>query len=199
MPVQPYSIEYMIDILTKIDNAKCVDWINLNELTFNNLNEEKYKESWYKLDLPNDPTWIYHRYYDVKKIEIWVYSSKLICLELIDYFAKRKASFYMHYCDLDTVSHHQYVHKKITAKSLKIPYTTITSFWLHKILRIYSNLNKAISILESNNISKYSTNNIILETSIDYLKYFENKWFCVVVVYKNFDYKYDVDFKIINI
>lgn len=198
MPVQPYSKEYMIDILTKIDNDWNIDGINLNELTFNNLNSEKYKEAWYKLDLVNNKSIIYHRYYDVSKIEIWVYSSKLLCLELIDYFSKKNASFFMHYCDLDTVSVHHYIYKKQYAESLNISYTTITNFGLHKIVRIYSDLDKVKIILEDNNELYRNFWNYI-ETSINNLYLFKNKEILLAIIYKNFDYKYDVDFKVVNI
>ena len=198
MPVQPFSKEYMIDILTKINEDWSIDWINLNELTFNNLNPEKYKEAGYKLDLPDDKAKIYHRYYDVPKIELWVYGSKILCLELIEYFSKRKAWFFMHYCDLDTVSTHHYLYKRETAWTLNIPYTSITKFWLHKIVRIYSNLNKVLDILNENNINNYYSNWKIIEISIDNLDLFKDKWFILSIIYINFDYKYDVDFEIIN-
>ena len=198
MPVQPGSKDYMIDILTKIDEAWGIDGINLNELTFNNLNPEKYKEAWYKLDLSNDKSVIYHRYYDISKIEIWVYSSKLLCLELIEYFSKRNASFFMHYCDLDTVSVHHYIYKKQHAGSLNIPYTTITNFWLHEIIRIYSSLGEVEIILKDKNEIYRKFWNYI-ETSINNLYLFENKNILLAIIYKNYDYSYDVDFKLLNI
>ncbi|MDR1987593.1 MAG: hypothetical protein LBQ24_02240 [Candidatus Peribacteria bacterium] len=53
------------------------------------------------------------------------------------YFSEKKASFFLHYCDLDTVSHHHYLYKINFAKNLNIPYSEITKFGLHKILRVY--------------------------------------------------------------
>lgn len=73
MPVQPNSREYMVDILSQIDAAQCIDGINLNELTFNNLNVSKYRSHGLMLDLPDSEMTIYHRYYDITKVEIGVY------------------------------------------------------------------------------------------------------------------------------
>lgn len=195
MPIMPYTKDYMIDILTKIDKEKCIDWINLNELTFNNLNKEKYKENNLMLDLPSNEIDIFHRYYDISKIEIWVYWSKLLALELIEYFSERNASFFMHYCDLDTVSNHHFLYKKHNANNLNIGFSEITKFGLHKILRVYWNIDKVESILIGNNIkSYYKTDNYIdLNYKFDYLFSDMTK----VIIYKNFDYNYDVDFELI--
>jgi pyruvate formate-lyase activating enzyme-like uncharacterized protein len=199
MPVQPNSKEYMIDILTEINEAWDIDWINLNELTFNNLNRGDYKKAWYKLDLPDSKSEVYHRYFDVPKIELWVSWSKSLCLDLIEYFSNRKAKFFMHYCDLDTVSHHHYLHKKQVAESFNIPYTTITKYSLNKVLRIYNNLDKCLNVMVSKNkIDFYNTWNYI-ETSIENIELFKDKWFLVAIIYKTFDNKSLVDFEIINI
>ena len=198
MPVQPNSKEYMIDILTEINEAWDIDWINLNELTFNNLNKDKYREAWYKLDLPDSRSEVYHRYFDVPKIELGVSWSKLLCLELIEYFSSRKANFFMHYCDLDTVSHHHYLHKKQVAKSLNIPYTTITKYSLNKVLRIYNNLEKSIDLMVSNNITNFYNTWNYIETSIDNIELFKDKGFLTAIIYKTFDNKSLVDFEIIN-
>jgi len=199
MPVQPNSKEYMIDILSKINEAWDIDGINLNELTFNTLNKTKYKECWYTLDLPDDKSKVYHRYFDVPKVEIWVSGSKILCLELIEHFSRNKAGFFMHYCDLDTVSHHHYLHKKKVAESLNIPYTTITPFSLNKVLRIYSNLDKALSIVNNNNIQCFHNIWNYIELSIDHQGLFEEKWFIMSIIYKTFDNKSLVDFEIVNI
>ncbi|MFK7779961.1 MAG: 4Fe-4S cluster-binding domain-containing protein [Candidatus Gracilibacteria bacterium] len=198
MPVFPKTKKYMIDILTEINEDGNIDGINLNELTFNNLNYEKYKEKGYKLDLPINKFDIYHRYYDVPKIEIGVYGSKILCLELINYFSKTDSNFFMHYCDLDTVSTHHYLYKKAHAESIKRDYSKITNYGLHKILRIYSKLDKVLDILVKNNLDNYFNNGNFIETNVSYLDLFENKGFIIIIVYKNFDYKYDIDFKIIN-
>jgi hypothetical protein len=64
----------------------------------------------------------------------------------------------MHYCDLDTVSHHHYLHKKQVAESFNIPYTTITKYSLNKVLRIYNNLDKCLNVMVSKNkIDFYNT------------------------------------------
>lgn len=199
MPIQPDSREYMIHILTKIDNSKSVDWVNLNELTFNNLNAKKYKENNLKLDLPNNELDIYHRYYDVSKIEIWVYWSKLLALELIDYFSDRDASFYMHYCDLDTVSSHHYIYKRNSAQNLWLNYSQITRFWLHKILRLYWNINDIISIINKNNINDFYKGYHYVDLNLNHLDLFKKYDILKVIIYKNYDYKYDVDFELINV
>lgn len=195
MPIMPNSKEYMIDILTKIDNEKCIDWINLNELTFNNLNSSKYKENNLMLDLPSDEKEIYHRYYDISKIEIWVYWSKLLALELIEYFSKNNATFFMHYCDLDTVSHHHFIYKKDSAISQNLDFSYITKFWLHKILRVYWDLDKIEKILLDNNIKACKKGLNCCELSIDNISLFTN--FEKAIIYKNHDYIYDVDFELI--
>ena len=198
MPVQPNSKEYMIDILTKINEANCVDWINLNELTFNNLNTYKYRERGLKLDLPDSQSDIYHRYYDVSKIEMWVYGSKLLALELIDYFSLRQAHFFMHYCDLDTVSNHHYIHKRDVANGLWISYASITTFWLQRILRIYGDNSRILDTIHLNRVLHFYNNWNYIETSTDHADIFKTHWFICVIVYKNYDYGYDVDFELIN-
>jgi len=198
MPVIPGSKKYMIDIMAKIDKSKSIDWINLNELTYNNVNANKFKNRWLKLDLPDNNNEVYHRYYDISKVEIWVYWSKYLCLELLEYFSKKNSSFFIHYCDLNTVSRHHYLHKIKNAKLLNIPYSEITNFWLHKVFRIYSNIEEALKILNNNNIKNFSYNKNIIETSIDNIRFFKNKWFLSCIIYKNFDYKYDVDFELMN-
>ncbi len=200
MPIQPFSKDYMIDIMKKIDEHWSIDWFNLNELTFNNLNPEKYKEVWYKLDIPKwDSNYIYHRYYDVSKIEIWVYGSKILCLELIKYFSKRKSSFFMHYCDLDTVSTHQYIYKKNNAISMKHPYSEITRFALHKVLRAYSCLEKIKDLFKENNINEFYTNSNYIETSVSHKELLKSTGCILAIIYMHFDYSYAVDFEIINI
>jgi len=198
MPVMPNTKDYMIDILTKIDNDWYIDWINLNELTFNNLNKEKYKEAWLKLDLPESENEIYHRYFDVSKVEIWVSWSKKLCLELIDIFSNKNAWFFMHYCDLDTVSNHHYVHKREVAKFLMIPYYKITKFSLNKFLRIYNNLDKALAIINKNSIKEYYYSWNYIDLSVDNKNIFINESFLLVIIYKNFNNTSLVDFEILN-
>ena len=198
MPVQPNSREYMVDILSQIDAAQCIDGINLNELTFNNLNVSKYRSLGLMLDLPDSEMTIYHRYYDITKVEIGVYWSKLLALNLIDYFSSRKASFFMHYCDLDTVSRHHYIHKMNEAQKLRIPYGKITPFGLHKILRVYWNIQKIENIRGKTNIIDYTLNDKYLETNVQYANVFISEGLSPVIVYKNYDYRYDVDFELVT-
>ncbi len=199
MPVQPDSKEYMLDILSKIDKAWDIDGINLNELTFNNLNKFKYREHNYTLDLPDSKDQVYHRYFDVPKIEIWVTWSKQLCLELIEYFSWKKANFFMHYCDLDTVSHHHYLHKKNVAKTLGNWYEEITRYGLNKVLRIYSNLPKVKDLLTSNNITNYNDYWNYIETGIANLALFKDKWFLQAIIYKTYDNSSLVDYELINL
>ncbi|MDD2907728.1 MAG: radical SAM protein [Candidatus Gracilibacteria bacterium] len=195
MPIMPYTKDYMIDILTKIDNEKCIDGINLNELTFNNLNKEKYKQNNLFLDLPSDEKEIYHRYYDISKIEIGVYGSKLLALELIDYFSNKNASFFMHYCDLDTVSNHHFLYKKANAKNKKINFSQITKYGLHKILRVYGNIAELEKILKENNIFSYYKTNSYIDLEPNMHNLFKNN--DRAIIYKNYDYSYDVDFELL--
>lgn len=195
MPIIPNSKDYMIDILTKIDKEKCIDWINLNELTFNNLNVNKYKDNNLKLDLPSEEKEIYHRYYDISKIEIWVYGSKILALELIEYFSSRNASFFMHYCDLDTVSHHHFIYKKNNALAQNIIFSDVWKYWLHKILRVYGDVDEIENILVDNSIKSYIKTLNYVDLSIENFNLFSH--FEKAVIYKNHDYKYDVDFELI--
>lgn len=196
MPVMPWTKEYLIDILTKIDDQWVIDWINLNELTFNNINADKFKERGLKLDTYLDSRDLYHRYYDIKKIEIWVYWSKKLSLELIDYFSEKEAHFFIHYCDLNTVSHHHYLYKIKNAESLGINYSDITTFWLHKILRVYWN-NTELEVLLNPGINYYSFDWYI-ELSVEYTWLFNTDKFSKIVIYKNYDFWYDVDFEFIK-
>lgn len=189
MPVMPDSLDYMIDILTKINNDWSIDWVNLNELTFNNFNRNKFAEKWYKLDTYIDSRDLYHRYFGVPKIEIWIYGSKKICLELINYFSSKETNFFIHYCDLDTVSYHYYLYKINYAENLWIKYSKINNFWLHKVLRVY---------WKFNNYDFWDIDYTIfwnyIETSLNNINLFDDR-FEKIIIYKNFDYSYAVDFE----
>lgn len=191
MPVDHLFPDYLLKTLEKIDTDWNIDWINLNELTFNNINVEKYKEKWYMLDTYTSQEELYQRYFDVSKIEIWVYWSKLLSLRLLKYFSEKKASFFLHYCDLDTVSHHHYLYKINFAKNLNIPYSEITKFGLHKILRVYWDFKN----FDLSDI-KYKLYNNYLETSVENNDYFDEKNFEKVIVFKDYSYKNTVDYKL---
>lgn len=191
MPVIPNTKEYMIDILTKINDDWNIDWVNLNELTFNNINKEKYRENIFLLDTFIDSKDLFHRYFDVSKVEIWVYWSKILALELLNYFSNINSGFFIHYCDLDTVTYHHYLYKINYAKSLDIAFSEVTRFWLHKILRVYWDF-KSFDFWDI----KYNEQNNYIETSIDNTSLFWDE-FEKVIIYKNYDYSYIVDCEII--
>lgn len=204
MPVQPWSYNYMSTLLNELDDNNCIDWINLNELTFNNINSNKYKKRWYKLDLKDDINKIYQRYYDVNKVEIWVTWSKIECLKLLRDFALKKVNLFIHYCDLNTVSKHNYIHKIKHATSLWNSYSKINKYWLHRVLVIYSNFDKILNLFKNNNIKNYkiiTKNNIIIkiETSIDYKNILSQNNATIIIIYKNYDYATNIDYKIIRI
>lgn len=196
MPVMPDSINYMIDIITKMESAWSVDWINLNELTFNNINAPYFKSRWYMLDTFLKENDIYQRYFDVPKVEFWVYWSKITSLEILKYFSNKNSRLFLHYCDLNTVSHHHYLHKINHAKSLKNNYSEINDFWLHKILRIYWDIANNDALLKWIGVPDYKIFANYIETSAQYLHLLgdiKNK----VIIYKDFSYASDVDFELI--
>lgn len=197
MPVIPNSKKYMIDILEKIHTSKCIDGINLNELTFNNLNKEEYKKRNLMLDIEKDESDIFHRYFDVSKIEVWVYGSKFLALELIDYFSQKKSSFFIHYCDLDTVSHHHYIHRREVADNLWIQISHITKYGLHKILRVYWDKKEIYSFIKEKNID-FLEGDTYFELSCKNKNLFKGKGFQMIIIYKTYDYKIDIDFEFID-
>lgn len=198
MPVLPWTKDYLIDIFEEININNCIDWINLNELTFNNLNHSKYINEWLKLDLRDSFEEFYHRYYNVPKIEIWVSWSKITCLEVLEYFSKKESNFFIHYCDLDTVSKHHYLYKINNAKSLSLNYWTITRFWLIKVCRIYWDVYNIIDILNEKNIKNIWVYKNFVELDASNLLILKPLFKNIVLVYKDNDNLSDIDFELID-
>jgi pyruvate formate-lyase activating enzyme-like uncharacterized protein len=148
MPVIPNDLDYMIIMMNKLEYSN-VKWINLVELFFNWYKIEEFKERWLKIDL--DPQQIRWFTYIKPVYEYPIYWSKIVCLELIKYFAEKKSKLEVNFCAQDT-KNLQYLesNKKIALKNSPKYWNINRDNWI-EVLGIYDNFDKVKLILSENN------------------------------------------------
>ena len=194
IPIIPGNLSYFKKLISKIEKTRA-DGINLLELFFNGVNVAGFKKRRLKIDL--NPGKIRGLFSQKPVFEYPVYGSKLACLKLMLFFARKKTRLFINFCSQATKDL-QYL-EKAKRQSIKNnrAYYTQGRQGEHNFLALYSDFNEAKKIIKDNKLGKYSVTKSDsgkerLETSLMNRKYFLKKRFVPVKVIRDPNNQYDI-------